>query len=484
MATEATRALSRERPGAEPALRVRELTKSFHRGPPWHRRAVEILRGASLEVGRGELVGLVGENGSGKSVLMQIVVGLLPRDGGTVDAPARLGYCPQVPMLWDKLTVAEHFQLFSEAYRLLAADPARSRDALLDELSSAKYLDYRVEELSGGTRQKLNLALALLHQPDLLLLDEPYAGFDWETYLRFWEMAERRRSEGMGVLVVSHLLSERERLTRVYELRNGRCEVIRQRSLCASSSGRRSTCITIAFLAGLVGVFVMQSARQADRRLVVAGFRPYQALAPRLLVLAATTTLVLAVSLAVTALSFAPSLWAPFVVGNLLVGLIYAMLGALAGAVVGKLGARYLLLFGAMLDLGVVQNPMFGSGEPPAWGIALPGYGSARVIIDAHSPHSSTPGRNSLSPLPGSSHWPSRCLLCSDASSRSTTSEATELPPTRRRGKARGIDPWDLRSSCRGGELPRPGVESPNVDRHAGLHELDDKTAHMEPDVR
>ena len=50
--------------------------------------------------------------------------------------------------------------------------------------------------------------------------------------------------------------------------------------------------------------------------------------------------------------------------------------------------------------------------------------------------------------------------------------------------KARGIDPWDLRSSCRGGELPRPGVESPNVDRHAGLHELDDKTAHMEPDVR
>ena len=75
MATEATRALSRERPGAEPVLRVRELTKSFHRGPPWHRRAVEILRGASLEVGRGELVGLVGENGSGKSVIVQIVVG-------------------------------------------------------------------------------------------------------------------------------------------------------------------------------------------------------------------------------------------------------------------------------------------------------------------------------------------------------------------------------------------------------------------------
>ena len=121
MATEATRAPSPERPAAEPVLRVRELGKSFHRGPPWHRRAVEVLRRASLEVRPGELVGLVGENGSGKSVLMQIVVGLLPRDGGRGRGPGRLGYCPQVPMLWDKLTVAEHFQLFSDACRLFAA---------------------------------------------------------------------------------------------------------------------------------------------------------------------------------------------------------------------------------------------------------------------------------------------------------------------------------------------------------------------------
>ena len=60
-----------------------------------------------------------------------------------------------------------------------------------------------VEALSGGTRQKLNLALALLHDPQLLLLDEPYAGFDWEPYVRFWDMAERRRAAGMGILIVS-----------------------------------------------------------------------------------------------------------------------------------------------------------------------------------------------------------------------------------------------------------------------------------------
>ena len=65
-----------------------------------------------------------------------------------------------------------------------------------------------------------------MHEPQLLLLDEPYAGFDWETYLRFWEMAERRRADGMGILIVSHLLAERERLTRIYELREGRCEAL------------------------------------------------------------------------------------------------------------------------------------------------------------------------------------------------------------------------------------------------------------------
>ncbi|MEO8687752.1 MAG: ABC transporter ATP-binding protein [Solirubrobacteraceae bacterium] len=208
-----------------PVLRVDGVAKAFHRGPPWHRRAVEVLRGASLHVDGGELVGLVGENGSGKSTLMQIIVGMLGRDGGTVQRPERLGYCPQLPLLWDKLTVAEHFELFTQAYGLDDAASAASRQSLLAELQFAKYLNYRVEELSGGTRQKLNLALALLHSPQLLLLDEPYAGFDWETYVRFWEMAERRRSEGMGILIVSHLLAERDRLTRVYELRNGRCEV-------------------------------------------------------------------------------------------------------------------------------------------------------------------------------------------------------------------------------------------------------------------
>ena len=203
-------------------LRADEVRKSFHRGVPPFRRTVEVLKGASLMVCSGDLVGLVGENGSGKSTLMQIIVGLLGRDGGSVERLGRRGYCPQTPMLWEKLTVDEHFELFTRAYGLEPEAGVAAADDLLDELDFERYRGYRVEELSGGTRQKLNLALALMHEPAVLLLDEPYSGFDWETYVHFWEMAERRREAGMGILIVSHLLTERERLDRVYELRDGR----------------------------------------------------------------------------------------------------------------------------------------------------------------------------------------------------------------------------------------------------------------------
>jgi ABC-type multidrug transport system ATPase subunit len=130
-------------------------------------------------------------------------------------------------MLWDKLTVDEHFELFARAYGMEEEARERSERDLLEELQFDRYRGYRVEELSGGTRQKLNLALALMHEPQLLLLDEPYSGFDWETYVRFWEMSERRRDAGMGILIVSHLLTERRRLDRLYTLVDGRAVVER-----------------------------------------------------------------------------------------------------------------------------------------------------------------------------------------------------------------------------------------------------------------
>lgn len=203
-------------------LGVNLVRKSFGRGIWPMRSKLEVLKGATLDVGRGEIVGLVGENGSGKSTLMQIVVGLLAADSGSVNRPATVGYCPQSPMLWDKLTVDEHFELFGRAYGMEPSARSRTVAALLEELQFERYRGFLVEQLSGGTKQKLNLALALMNEPKLLLLDEPYSGFDWETYLRFWDMSESRRNAGMGILIVSHFLTERKRLDRVYTLADGR----------------------------------------------------------------------------------------------------------------------------------------------------------------------------------------------------------------------------------------------------------------------
>jgi hypothetical protein len=151
--------------------------------------------------------------------------------------------------------------------------------------------------------------------------------------------------------------------------------------------GASMVTITVAFLAALCGVFIMRSARSADRRLVVAGYRPMEAVLPRLTVLATATAVVLTVSLAVTALSWTPASWPVFIAGNLLVGLTYACIGALAGAALGQLGATYVVLFLAMLGTGVLQNPMFGDGTPGGLAYVFPDYAAGRLVIDgAFSP--------------------------------------------------------------------------------------------------
>lgn len=178
-----------------------------------------VLRGADFIVGAGMLVGVVGENGSGKSTLLKIAVGQLRPDRGTVQRFSALGYCPQQAVVNDTLTVAQHVRLFQVAYRLSRTDWAWE---LVDLLGFGEERRTRVGELSGGTRQKLNLTLALMHDPPLLVLDEPYQGFDWDTHQRFWRLAEQLRGRGRSVVVVSHLLHDLQHFDVVHHLSAGR----------------------------------------------------------------------------------------------------------------------------------------------------------------------------------------------------------------------------------------------------------------------
>lgn len=198
------------------------IEKSYGSGlwPLRHRQ--EVLRGASLSLLPGEVVGLVGENGSGKSTLMKILVGAQAADAGTVSRTGQFGYCPQQPLVYPRLTPDEHFELFAQAYRMSDEDARTSRQSIYDSLGFARYAHTRADQLSGGTLAKLNLGLALLADPDLLLLDEPYDGFDWDTYQKFWGLIAARRQAGRTVLVVSHFLADEDRFDRIVELKDGR----------------------------------------------------------------------------------------------------------------------------------------------------------------------------------------------------------------------------------------------------------------------
>jgi ABC-2 type transport system ATP-binding protein len=195
------------------ALAARGIRKSFGR-----RR---VLAGLDLEVAPGELVAVVGENGTGKTTLLRILAGDLRPDAGTIVIGGRPGYCPQTVVLDEALTVDQHVRYFQAAYGI--SSTARA-DELIERLGYAACRDQRAGTLSGGTKQKLSLTLALMHDPAVLLLDEPYQGFDWQTYLAFWDLAGELSAAGTATVVISHLVFEQERFDRICHLAGGRID--------------------------------------------------------------------------------------------------------------------------------------------------------------------------------------------------------------------------------------------------------------------
>lgn len=198
-------------------LKAENITKSFG--------SHTVLDGASFELGHAEVVGIVGENGTGKTTLLKIVMGLLPATHGSISADGIVGYCPQDITVFEALTPHENYRYFARAYKGRASHTHDFDAAWLDLMRRFRFEEYQhrlVAELSGGTKQKLNLALALIHSPDILILDEPYSGFDWETYECFWRYTSELREKGKSVLIVSHLINDRSYFDRIYDLKNGR----------------------------------------------------------------------------------------------------------------------------------------------------------------------------------------------------------------------------------------------------------------------
>ena len=191
-----------------------------------YRRRV-VLKGCSLSVRTGETVGLVGENGSGKSTLVRCLLGFAPLQRGTVGVAPSPGYCPQDNYLNRRITVREHFALMQRVHGMPRGHSGTFPAELEGRLKLAQYLDTRIGHLSSGTYQKVKFVTALAHRPPVILLDEPTDGFDWAMYEAAWDILEELTAGGSGVLMVSHLLHDRDRFDRIYELREGTCEQTR-----------------------------------------------------------------------------------------------------------------------------------------------------------------------------------------------------------------------------------------------------------------
>ena len=200
----------------ESAIRVRGFVKRFG--------SITAVDGLDLEVPVGACVGLLGPNGAGKSTTMKALTAQVIADEGEIDvlgyrlptdskqARAEMGVVPQLDNLDVSLTVEQNLLVFAHLYRV----PAGERNAAVERALGIANLRERraskVDKLSGGMRRRLLITRALLHEPRLVLLDEPTVGLDPQVRQELWALIDRLRSEGVSILMSTHYIEEAERL--------------------------------------------------------------------------------------------------------------------------------------------------------------------------------------------------------------------------------------------------------------------------------
>ncbi|HSI82330.1 MAG: ABC transporter ATP-binding protein [Candidatus Methylacidiphilales bacterium] len=212
---------------ADLVIDVHDLRKSFGDR--------HVVQGLTLQVARGEICGFLGANGSGKTTTIRMLCGLLVPDGGSGtclgldilrEAPAirrQVGYMTQKFSFYEDLTVFENLDLVASVYEM--PKPREAVGDIMDRMGLADRAKQLAGQLSGGWKQRLALAACVLHQPQLLLLDEPTAGVDAKARREFWDLIHDMAAEGLTVLVSTHYMDEAERCKRVVYLAGGRLVV-------------------------------------------------------------------------------------------------------------------------------------------------------------------------------------------------------------------------------------------------------------------
>jgi ABC-2 type transport system ATP-binding protein len=200
-----------------------------------HFSNVRAVDGLTLQVAQGQIYGLVGPDGAGKTTFLRLLCGALEASGGRIDVAgfplpsqiekvrALIGYLPQRFSLYEELTVLENLRFFAEVRGIPSRDWRPRSESILEFVGLGPFRNRRAGQLSGGMKQKLGLAAALVHRPLLLLLDEPTTGVDPVTRQSFWQLIIRQvAEEGVSVLVSTPYMDEASRCNRVGFLRAGK----------------------------------------------------------------------------------------------------------------------------------------------------------------------------------------------------------------------------------------------------------------------
>jgi ABC-2 type transport system ATP-binding protein len=209
---------------AKPCICVEHVSRVFGKK--------KVLDGITLAVGKGEIFGMLGPSGAGKTTLVKLIAGIDQATEGTIhvfdvkmphlQAMKRIGFMAQSDALYEELTALENLQFFSAIYGLRGKRQKERIEEVAELVHLTEHLKKTVHHYSGGMKRRLSLAASLLHEPEVLILDEPTVGIDPVLRQSIWAELERIRQQGTTIVVTTHVMDEAEKCQRLAMIRDGR----------------------------------------------------------------------------------------------------------------------------------------------------------------------------------------------------------------------------------------------------------------------